>query len=111
MKTWIVALIGIIGKWFLDVFSGPRSKFRVRLEVKSEAVIADERKHLEELKHEVRRLEQEMAKLSPQCTAAIKAANPDRILELNDERNELHSQWSAARQRLFDYERYLDSGR
>lgn len=111
MKSWLITLIGIVGKFLLDVFTGPRSKSRIRLEVKNEGVIADERKHTEELKAEVRRIEHEMAKLSPQVTAAIKTANAHRIIELNTQRRKLHDEWDAARQRLLDFERYCREGR
>ena len=63
MKSWLVVILGIVGKWLLDVFTGPRPKSRIRLEVKDEAVIAQERKHAEELKAEIRRLENELKRL------------------------------------------------
>lgn len=111
MKTWLVALIGIVGKWLLAVFIGPRSKSRIRLEVKDEAVIADERKHLEELKAEIGRIENELAEIACKVTTAIVAADGHRIIELNTQRRKLHDEWDAARQRLLDFERYISQGR
>lgn len=111
MKTWIVALVGIVVRWFMDVFTGPRSKSRIRLEIKDEAVIAEERKHNEELKDEVRRIENEMAKLAPQITAAITASDGHRIIELNTQRRKLRDDRDTAKQRLDSFERYTAQGR
>lgn len=103
MKTWIVIII----KWFLGVFTGPRSKSRIRVEVKDEAVIAQERKHYEQLKKEVERLERELKTIPEQAPKLIEAGDCDNLRKLNAKRNELHEQWHAAKQQLDDFERYL----
>lgn len=102
---WIFLLL-----WkFLGLF---RSKgTRIKFEAKSEAVIAEERKHLEELKAEIRRLEGELRTIAPQITKAIQACNGHGIIALNQRRNELRDKWDAARHRLDSYERYIAQGR
>ncbi len=111
MKTWVIALIGIVGKWLWGVFTGPRSKSRIRLEVKDEAVIADERRHLEELKAEVRRIENELKALAMLVTTAIMASDGHRIIELNADRRKLRDDWDTAKQRLDSFERSCREGR
>jgi len=107
----LVVILGIVGKWRLDVFTGPRPKSRIRLEVKDEAGIAQERKHAEELKAEVGRLENELKAIAPQITAAIMASDGHRIIELNVRRRKLRADWDTAMQRLLDFERYCSQGR
>jgi len=107
VKAWISILT-----WLLRIFIGPKTKSpRIRLEVKDEDVIAEERKHLEELKTEVRRIEHELDALSPKITSAIKDGDCRAILDLNAQRRRLRTDWDAARQRLLDFERYCGAGR
>ena len=105
--SWLIVVWGLLR----DVFTGPRPKSRIRVEVKSEAVIAEERRHTEELKAEVRRLENELKAIAPQITAAIKACDGHTIIDLNIRRRKLRDEWDTARQRLLDFERYIAQGR
>jgi len=101
VKAWISILT-----WLLRIFIGPKPKSpRVTVVVKDETVIAEERKHLEELKNEVRRIEHELKELAPQATAAITARDGPCVIKLNKLRNKLLDELDSARQRKVDFER------
>ena len=104
--SWLIVLWGLLR----DIFTGPRPKSRIRLEVKGEDVIAQERKHLEELNAEVRRIKSEIKKLAPQATAAIMAHNRARVKFLDREFKRLRTERRTAEQRRDDYERLTSSG-
>ncbi len=108
MKAYLIAVL----VYLLRIFIGPKPKLpRVIITVKDEGVIAEERKHLEELQVEVRRLNNEIDKLAPRITAAIVARNDDFHKRLDDRRNELCTERDTAQQRLDDYQGYLSQGR
>ena len=110
MSAGFWAAIGLALLKLLGLLRGGKG-YRATVEVRSEAVIAEERKHLEELKAEVRRIENELKALAMLVTTAIMASDGHRIIELNTERRKLHDDWDAARQQLLDFERYCDKGR
>jgi chromosome segregation ATPase len=83
----------------------------VKFEARPQKSIDDDRKKIENLKAEVRRLEHEMAKLAPHITNAITACDGHRIIALNTERRRLRDQWNDARERLDDFERQVREGR
>ena len=104
--SWLIVVWGLLR----DIFTGPRPKSRIRLEVKDEAVIAQERRHAEELQAEVRRLNNELDKLAPQATAAIMARNRAGVKFLDRELKRLRTERRTAEQRRDDYERLTSSG-
>jgi len=105
--SWLIVVWGLLR----DIFTGPRPKSRIRLEVKGEDVIAQERKHLEELNAEIRRIERELDALAPQATAAIKNADYHTLLDINDIRKRLFADLDTARRRKDDFERCCSQGR
>ena len=72
--SWLIILWGLLK----DVFTGPRPKSRIRLEVKGEDVIAQERKHLEELAAKVRKLQGELDVITQKALAEMQLINKHR---------------------------------
>jgi hypothetical protein len=108
VKTYLIAAL----VWLLRAVLGPKPKSpRVTVVVKDESVIAEERKHLEELKAEVGRIERELKNSAAQSTTAIMARKRARVKFLDRELKRLRTERRTAIQRRDDFERLTGAGR